>query len=343
MRFLLALVLLISSSEAFAKAGFVKLADGHEVYVDHQPAKAGKATFVLVNGLVYHMDRWSDFSAPLAREGFGIVRYYFRGQMDTLRRELKSGEPEFFAKGLDPESFADELKGVLDALRLKKAIVVGLSYGASIAAEFGERYPNYIDQLIFMAPLVVSLDKYDPQGAWIRWNLDYARLFWGPLWGPYVYDYYYNWIYRSYMSQRIVPERIPAEMQDIPNEYKEAVFHQVRAMRDFDLRQYKYAKLKAQVHFMLASDEEEAPMKDQFRAWNAFDKNALGSVVYFNPSWHAIPDAIGALAAGFAKQIAAKDARLQGGKAYAVDAKTGKTTAFRSVNDLEKKALEDKR
>jgi hypothetical protein len=91
MRIILALVLLISSSEAFAKSGFVKLADGHEVFVDHQPAKAGKPTFVLVNGLVYHMERWSDFSAPLARDGFGIVRYYFRGQMDTLRKELSPG------------------------------------------------------------------------------------------------------------------------------------------------------------------------------------------------------------------------------------------------------------
>jgi pimeloyl-ACP methyl ester carboxylesterase len=340
MRLLLTLALLLLSTQAEAKSGFVKLADGHEVFVDHQPAKSGKTTFVLVNGLVYNMNRWNDFTAPLAKEGYGIVRYYFRGQMHTLRKELEKGKPEFFSKGLDPEVMADELKGVMDALKLRKAVIVGLSYGAGIAAEFGEKYPERVDQLLFQAPLVVSLDSYDPQGAWIKWNLDYARIFWGPLWGPYVYDYYYNYIYRSYMSQRIVPERIPPEMQDIPEEYKEAVFHQVRAMRDFDLRSYRYSKLKGQVHFMLASEEEVPAMKDQFRAWNGFDAKSLGSLIYFTPSWHAIPDAIGAQAAAIAKMIVSKDAKFQGGKVYSMNVETGKVATYRDARELEKKALE---
>lgn len=333
---LLLLLTLFFTHPAFAKSGYVKLSDGHEVYVDHHSARRGKPTLVLVNGLVYHMDRWNEFAAPLKKEGFGILRYYFRGQMLTLRRELEQGTPEFFRTGLSPEAFAEELHGVLDALKIRKAIVVGLSYGAGIAAEFADRYPERVEQLIFQAPLVVPLDSYDPQGAWIQWNLDYLRLFWGPLWGPYVYDYYYNLIYRSYMNQRIVPERIPPEMQDIPEEYKEAVFHQVRAMRDFDLRRYRFSELEGRVHMMLASEEEEPALKDQFRAWNGFDREAKGSLLYFAPSWHAIPDAIGSLAAEVTKRIALRDARFADGKVYGFDAESGKAVPFRDAGELEK-------
>lgn len=336
------LVSLIAAASAQAKSGFVKLPAGHSLYVDYQAPAAGFPTLVLVNGLVYDLDRWNDLAQPFAKAGYGVLRYNFRGQADSLLRELKDGKPEFFSSGLSREDFALELSELMAALKIPKATVVGLSYGSGIAAEFGQRFPAKVDKLVFLAPLIVPLDRYDANGAWIHMNLDALKFFWGPLWGPYVYDYYYNMIFRSYMKSRLVPERIPPKMQAVAEDYKEAIFHQVRAMRDFDLRTYDFSKLSGRVHMMLASEEETPALKDQFLAWGSFGK-AQGSLVYLSPSWHAIPDAEGALAAEFLQKMISGDAAFSKGKAYYSSVRSGmRGLVPLSAAQLEKRALSER-
>lgn len=327
---------------AQAESGFIKIPAGHELYFDYQKAEAGKPTFVLVNGLVYQLNRWEKLSQPLQKSGYGVLRYYFRGQLATLRQELKSGRPAFFASGLSGETFALELSQLMDALKIEKGIVVGLSYGSSIAAEFARLYPKKVEQLVFLAPLVIPLDRYDAGGAWIHWNLQALRLSWGPLFGPYVYDYYYNWIYRSYMGQRLVPEKIPDEMKDVSEDYKESVFHQVRATRDFDLRAYTFPGLEGRVHLFLASEEEAPALKDQFRAWKAFGKSRA-SLVYFSPSWHAIPDSCGRFAAELLNGVAKEEARFAPGKIYYAGTKDKSLEPVASADALEQRALAEPR
>jgi len=332
------------ASSAQASTGFIKLPTGHSVYATYQAPAAGMPTLVLVNGLVYGLDRWEPLSAPLAKSGYGILRYNFRGQSQTLRKELEGGTPEFYSSGISRENFALELSELMSALKIKKATIVGLSYGAGIAAEFGERFPAKVDRLVFLAPLVVPLDRYDSNGSWVHMNLDALKMWWGPLWGPYVYDYYYNWIFRSYMQSRLAPDRIPDDMKDIAADYKEAIFHQVRAMRDFDLRTYNFEKLSSRVHMMLASEEERPALRDQFLAWKAFGK-AQGSLVYLSPSWHAIPDAEGALAAEILERIVSGDAAFTNGKAYYSSVGRGLRglEPVASARELEERAFREKK
>lgn len=279
--------------------GFVPVKSGTEIYVEHYAPKGTQPTVVLVNGLVYNIHRWDPYTEELTRKGFGVVRYYFRGQLDSLLREVEIHKtPKFFEGGFTYQDLASELNDVLNQLKITgKVSVVGLSYGGSIAAEFASSYPRRVDQLILMAPLVVSLDHYDPMGAWIRWNLDAVRFWWGPLWGPAAYDYYYDMIFRSFLvDQRITSDRIPPEVAHIPDIYKETVFHQVRATRDFNLKTYDFAK-GPRVHLFLASEEDVPAFEDQLRAWEKFSGKKRGSLVYFEKSGHAIPDAAPALSA----------------------------------------------
>ncbi len=343
MRFLVLLALSFSTL-AQARVQYVSLPDGHRVAVNVTAAKGSKPTLLLMNGLVYPMERWDGMTDALTQQGFGVIRYEFRGQIRTLKAEVKDrGTPAFYTTGLSPESLADEAADVLRALKVSRPVtVVGLSYGAGIAAAFADRYPDLTDKLIFLAPLVISLHRYDGNGQWIQMNLDALRLWWGPLWGPYVYDFYYNMIFRSYLSQRIVPERVPEEVKDIPDHYKEAVFHQVRAMRDFDLRTYSFQSLaKNAVHMVIASEEELPAMKDQFRAWNSFAQK--GSVVYASPSWHAIPDSIPDLAGSLVGMMAEGRKEFTGGSAWMLPTKSGRLQAVKSAQALEEAALKDRR
>jgi pimeloyl-ACP methyl ester carboxylesterase len=340
---LIALLLFTPLHFANAESGFVKLPAGHDVYVDYQEAKPGQPTYVLINGLVYDLGRWDSFAAPLANQGAGILRYYFRGQMDTLRRELKNGRADFFDRGISRADLALELSQTLNALKINKAVVVGLSYGAGIAAEFGLRYPSQVERLVFLAPLVISLDKYDANGAWINWNLETLRIMWGPFWGPVIYDTYYNWIYRNYMNERLSSDRIPAAMQDVSAAYKEALFHQVRAMRDFDLRGMRFPGLEGKVDLLLAQAEETPALKDQFRVWNGLGK-FQGNLVYFSPAWHAIPDAIGNWSAEIVSSLVNSDRRFKQGETYySVPSERWNGIRTEDVKSLEEKALSEPR
>lgn len=287
-----ALLLLVpAGANAATEGDFVRIPQGHEVYVEYTKARAGQKTVVLLNGLVYDLRYWDEYVRSLTDEGVGVVIYNFRGQSKTLLREVQERRaPQFFESGLMPELFAQELAQTLDQLGLgdKKVTVVGLSFGGAIAAEFASKYAPRVESLILLAPLVVSLDKYDPMGAWIRGNLDALRLWWGPIWGPMAYDYYYDMIYRSYLvGERISSDRIPKDVAAIPEIYKESVFHQVRAMRDFDLKSYGFKDLK--VHLILASEEEAPIYADQLRAWENWHLESRGSLTLIDKAAHGIP------------------------------------------------------
>jgi hypothetical protein len=179
---------------------------------------------------------------------------------------------------------------------------------------------------------VVPLDRYDSNGRWIHQNLDALKFWWGPLWGPYVYDYYYDLIYRSFLKQRLVPDRVPGEMRGREEAYKESIFHLVRAMRDLDLRTYRYPTLKGRVHLMVASGEDEPALADQFAAWRNFS-DAQGSITLLAPSGHAIPDSSGAMAAEVMKKIL-----LGFSGAYLGFAEEGRLEPS-SLGELERRAL----
>jgi pimeloyl-ACP methyl ester carboxylesterase len=333
---ILALLLLTVSSAAYAAGDYVRVADGHDVYVEYSKPRAGRPTVVLVNGLVYQLSRWDDYADQLTANGVGVVKYYFRGQLSTLKREVdRAKTPEFFKDGLSLKDFTGELSQVLDQLGIRGQVtVVGLSYGAAIAADFATRHPERVERLVLMAPLVVSLDKYDGVGAWIRWNLDAIKLWWGPMWGTAAYDYYYNFIYHSYLfDQRLTPDKIPAEVKDIADAYKESIFHQVRAVRDFDLRDYKFAEIP-EVHLMVADDEESLALADQYRSWQGFSAKSRATLIKIGGSSHAIPDTRGDVAAELTLGILAGQKGLGDGRIYKTDKKDGHLIPCDDLNAL---------
>jgi pimeloyl-ACP methyl ester carboxylesterase len=296
----------------FASVGFtqskqlMKLSDGVERYVEFTPPQGDKPWIVMTNGLVYDINRWGAMDAELKKQGYGIVHYYFRGQDLTLRREVEVFKtPSFFANGLTPQDFVQELKEIVQKLNIKKKIIlVGLSYGAHVAANFAQTYPQAVEKLVFMAPLVVPLEKYQPQGAWLDWNLSWVKT----LWGNMYYEYAYRQIYGAYLSNR---GGVPPSLAKMPNEYRTSLFHLVRVTRDFDLKTYGFEKMSPNsVHFMVAQEETQLAFNDQVMAFDRLSKKAQGSLIWFPEAQHAIPDAAPALAAKTLDQL------IQGGPMY---------------------------
>ncbi len=307
-----------------AQKGYVTLPDGVKRYAEYTAPTGNKPTVILINGLVYEMDRWQPYSESFKKAGYGVLNYYFRGQHLTLKKEAEGGKtPAFFQTGLESKNFGVELEALTTQLKLKAPfIVVGLSYGANIAAQFATQFPTKVSNLFIMSPLVQPLSAYDPAGAWLGWNLDAIKLWWGPIFGPTFYEMAYQQIYRSYLNQRIVPERVPPELSQMVEVYKESSFQLVRAVRDFDLKKFHFEKLKkGTVHFFLAHEEDQKVFADQVAAFDSVASSSKGILVYLPQAAHAIPDTHGAAAAELTNMLLSSESKLKAGAKYYVDDK----------------------
>lgn len=309
----------VVSCVASAEVLKVKLRDGVSRVVELIPGESTKPLVVLVNGLVYNFDRWDPVVEGLKAKGYPVLRYYFRGQHQTLVTELKREKlPSFFTEGLTSEQMGDELSEILTAVKVTEpVVVVGLSYGAHVAAQLAERHPAQVSQLVFLAPLVRSLDKYDPQGAFLAWNLEQIKFWWGPVLGPAFYEYAYGMIYRGYLNLRIMPSGVPDELQGHPFEYKEAIFHLVRAVRDFNLSEFKFSKLNPRsVTYILAKEDSSLIFEDQLTAAQNLKRRALQSLIYLPEATHAIPDSQGKQTAEILDRLIRRDSELSQGNSF---------------------------
>jgi 3-oxoadipate enol-lactonase len=97
---------------------------------------------VFVNSLGTNLHIWDAQAAALA-DRFRIVRYDMRGH----------GMTSFAPPGEDYAiaTLADDLAALLDALRIERASVVGISIGGMVAQRFAAAYPRRVDALVLCA------------------------------------------------------------------------------------------------------------------------------------------------------------------------------------------------
>ena len=97
----------------------------------------GPAVILLHGGLV-DSRLWDDQMNDLSKQ-CRVVRYDLRG----------------FGKSADasePFSHIEDLRALLDFLKIERATIVGLSLGGIIAADFALEYPQRVDRLILVGP-----------------------------------------------------------------------------------------------------------------------------------------------------------------------------------------------
>ena len=93
---------------------------------------------VLIHAFSVDRGMWAPQIAALERR-VRVVRYDLRGHG-------KSEGP------VAPYAPHEDLRSVLDALKIDKATLIGLSAGATIAADFAIAYPNRVDRIILASP-----------------------------------------------------------------------------------------------------------------------------------------------------------------------------------------------
>ncbi len=114
--------------------GFAEV-NGTKFYYE---ARGKGPAVVLVHGGLVDSRLWDDQMGPLSKS-FRVVRYDLRG----FGRSAAAAEPF---------SHLEDLRGLLDFLKIEKATLVGLSLGGIIAADFALEHPARVERLVLVGP-----------------------------------------------------------------------------------------------------------------------------------------------------------------------------------------------
>lgn len=123
------------------ESGYIDV-NGAKLY--YEIAGAG-APLVLVHGFSLDRRMWDDQFAALT-DGYRVVRYDVRGFGQSL--DIPA----------DPYSYPDDLLGLMDALDIEKAHLVGLSMGGAIVVDFATAHP---DRVLSLTPVDAPLGGMD--------------------------------------------------------------------------------------------------------------------------------------------------------------------------------------
>jgi pimeloyl-ACP methyl ester carboxylesterase len=134
------LALCVAGGSAFAQsaaqpaAGFAEV-NGTKLY--YEALGSGPAV-VLIHGGLVDMRLWEKQMRPLSQR-FRVVRYDLRGYGRS-------------AAAAEPFSHLEDLRGLLDFVKIEKATLVGLSLGGIIAADFALEHPERVERLVLVGP-----------------------------------------------------------------------------------------------------------------------------------------------------------------------------------------------
>ena len=133
----------------------IKTADGTAIFA--REWGTGPA-IVLIHGWPLDADMWEYQAVPLAEQGFRVITYDRRGFG-------RSSQPW---SGYDYDTLTDDLKMVMDTLKVEDATLVGFSMGGGEAARYMSRHGGQgVSKVAFVAAVTPYLLKTpdNPEGV----------------------------------------------------------------------------------------------------------------------------------------------------------------------------------
>ena len=126
--------------------------------------------FIDINGVRICYQIHGDGYPVVLIHGFGSKKESFMAQIPALSQEFKilsfdnrgSGKSERPNMPYTMEMFVDDIKGLMDYLKISRAHLIGLSLGGMIGLNFVLKYPNRVNKLVLINTLAQLPDNFDP-------------------------------------------------------------------------------------------------------------------------------------------------------------------------------------
>lgn len=135
-----------------------KTHDKLDLYYDVTGNLDSVKTVVFLNGLSQSTLAWA-FVAPYLKKDYKIVLLDF----------ILQGQSSKNSAVRDFDQHAADVEGLLDELGIKKASIIGLSYGSLVAQHFALLFPQRVDKLILMSTFAHKTPYFEAvELAWER-------------------------------------------------------------------------------------------------------------------------------------------------------------------------------
>lgn len=222
--------------------GKMAKANGIDIWYETFGKKDDPALLLIMGGFCQGIMWPTEFCEKLAREGFYVIRYDHR---DT-------GLSTCFDFKKQPYNLLDMAKdgiGLLDALRIEKADLVGLSMGGPIAELMSVHFPSRVSTITLMAtscdfyPMSMAYDEVPtstnslsrPKEIYLQWMLKFLKAppqtteealemrvdCWRILNGTVIpfEEQYYRELHREFLSRIKHPESMTNHLDAIKNSF----------------------------------------------------------------------------------------------------------------------------
>nr|AQS34275.1 hypothetical protein [uncultured archaeon] len=179
----------------------MKSHDGLEIHYVYKPVKSSKPVILFLHGLGANYSGWKNTIASAKKRGYSTLAIDLRGHGLSSTPE----QYEYYAL----EHFAKDIKNILTQLEIKKFILVGHSFGGSVAIVYCTKY---IDASLQKMILIESTHKY-PYKKYHELNVN-----------PFFCFLLRRLVQWNILNNKSFP-KIPE--LDLTNLYKENVFFQI--------------------------------------------------------------------------------------------------------------------
>jgi 3-oxoadipate enol-lactonase len=133
-----------------------ELLNNSEIF--YQIDGSGSETLVLLNGIMMSTADWYGF-VPAYTKDYRLLRVDFRNQ----------GQSGYVDEGFDIDMHVEDLKALFDKLGLKKAHMLGVSYGGKVAMLFALKYQEMLQSLVLCNTTArVTKHLREVQDSWVQ-------------------------------------------------------------------------------------------------------------------------------------------------------------------------------
>jgi len=137
-----------SASTGFGSVKQIKAGVLNVGYVEAGPAN-GRAV-ILMHGFPYDIHSYGEVAPLLGAEGYRVIVPYFRGYGTTTFRSTRT------PRNVDQAAFALDILALMDALKIKQAILAGYDWGSRTADIIAALWPKRVKAMVSVSGYLIT-------------------------------------------------------------------------------------------------------------------------------------------------------------------------------------------
>lgn len=279
----------LNLSSAEVLKSHVEISAGQHVAFESQIVDPNQITLVLLPGVFRGLTTQDNFIYLLVQNKINFVAVHFSTQPLSVST-YKTGQKTHFEGGqaLTSAEFVDEVMAVIEALKVKRPLLVSLSYSGTLSEHFsGQKFPLLIE--------TAPLGRLDEEASYASevgkaWE-DWLSLF--PFIGEYYKQLMKDQIYRDYWSK--VAKKYAQGNEKLSTEENlrrltDGYIAQAKAIENYDIRRQNFMTSPKRI-FIFGENENPKRLKLQKEALAIYQQSTGHSFaeIVIPKAGHTIP------------------------------------------------------